>query len=211
MYHVATERNGAHASPTSRASAAVSATLGVASQTLHNWVKAEARGLLKGTAARPVSPEQMEISRLRAELGRVFADLQIWRDLNGDGDVGFGELRSIADYEVKSISLTYTPFTQPATNPGTILTEIGSYRLNDGTVRAVGDALLERQTLTGGMFTPVDETPTSQGLPNFRGYRAMRNLRAAMSQHSGLEGAIGGLLAGTPQQVLDGLDPILYR
>ena len=51
--------------------AAVSATLGVASQTLHNWVKAEARGLLKGTAARPVSPEQMEISRLRAELGRV--------------------------------------------------------------------------------------------------------------------------------------------
>ena len=51
--------------------AAVSATLGVAGQTLHNWVKAEARGLLKGTAARPVSPEQMEISRLRAELGRV--------------------------------------------------------------------------------------------------------------------------------------------
>ena len=51
--------------------AAVSATLGVASQTLHNWVKNEARGLLKGTAARPVSPEQMEISRLRAELGRV--------------------------------------------------------------------------------------------------------------------------------------------
>ncbi len=51
--------------------AAVSATLGVASQTLHNWVKAEAGGLLKGTAARPVSPEQMEISRLRAELGRV--------------------------------------------------------------------------------------------------------------------------------------------
>jgi transposase len=34
-------------------------------------VKAEAGGLLKGTAARPVSPEQMEISRLRAELGRV--------------------------------------------------------------------------------------------------------------------------------------------
>jgi len=51
--------------------AAVSQVLEVASQTLHNWVKAEAGGLLKGTAARPVSPEQMEISRLRAELGRV--------------------------------------------------------------------------------------------------------------------------------------------
>ena len=51
--------------------AAVSATLGVSDQTLHNWVKADSRGLLKGTAARPVSPEQMEISRLRAELSRV--------------------------------------------------------------------------------------------------------------------------------------------
>jgi len=51
--------------------AVVSATLGVASQTLHNWVRAEASGLLKGTAAKPVSPEQMEISRLRAELART--------------------------------------------------------------------------------------------------------------------------------------------
>lgn len=49
--------------------AAVSATLGVSDQTLHNWVKADSRGLLKGTAARPVSPEQMEISRLRALSG----------------------------------------------------------------------------------------------------------------------------------------------
>ena len=51
--------------------AAVSAILGVASQTLHNWVQAESRGELKGTAAKPVSAEQMEISRLRAELARV--------------------------------------------------------------------------------------------------------------------------------------------
>jgi transposase len=51
--------------------AAVSQVLGVTAQTLHNWVKAEAGGLLKGTTAKPVSPEQMEISRLRAELARV--------------------------------------------------------------------------------------------------------------------------------------------
>ena len=50
---------------------AVSQVLGVAAQTLHNWLKADAGGLLKGTAAKPVSPEQMEISRLRAELART--------------------------------------------------------------------------------------------------------------------------------------------
>ncbi len=51
--------------------AVVSATLGVWSQTLRNWVQADARGRLKATAAKPVSPEQKEISRPRAELTRV--------------------------------------------------------------------------------------------------------------------------------------------
>ena len=50
---------------------AVSQVLGVAGQTLHNWVKAEARGRLAGKSAKPVSPEQMEISRLRSELART--------------------------------------------------------------------------------------------------------------------------------------------
>jgi transposase len=45
--------------------------LGIAEQTLHNWVKAEREGHLQGAGTKPVSPEQMEIARLRAELARV--------------------------------------------------------------------------------------------------------------------------------------------
>jgi transposase len=51
--------------------AAVSATLGVAQPTLHNWVKAEGEGKLGGAVAKPVSPEQMELARLRAEVARL--------------------------------------------------------------------------------------------------------------------------------------------
>jgi len=51
--------------------AAVGRTLGVVDQTLHNWVKARREGKLKGVDAKPVSAEQMEIARLRAELARV--------------------------------------------------------------------------------------------------------------------------------------------
>jgi transposase len=51
--------------------AAVSRTLGIADQTLHNWVKAQAQGRLAGLPDKPVSAEQMELSRLRAELARV--------------------------------------------------------------------------------------------------------------------------------------------
>ena len=51
--------------------AAVARTLGVADQTLHNWLKADEKGTLASGAIKPVSAEQMEISRLRAELARV--------------------------------------------------------------------------------------------------------------------------------------------
>ena len=51
--------------------AAVGRTLGVVDQTLFNWVKAQRQGTLNGAEGKAVSAEQMEISRLRAELARV--------------------------------------------------------------------------------------------------------------------------------------------
>jgi transposase len=46
---------------------AVGKELGVSDQTLRNWVKAADAGKLNGAGAKPVTPEQMELSRLRAE------------------------------------------------------------------------------------------------------------------------------------------------
>jgi len=52
--------------------AAAERTLGVVDQTLFNWVKAQRRGQLKGAEGKAkVSVEQMEFSRLGAELARV--------------------------------------------------------------------------------------------------------------------------------------------
>jgi transposase len=52
--------------------AAAARTLGVVDQTLFNWVKAQRQGRLQGADNKTnVSAEQMEISRLRAELARV--------------------------------------------------------------------------------------------------------------------------------------------
>jgi len=51
--------------------AAVARTLGVADQTLFNWVKAHRQGKLAGAQRKAVSAEQMEISRLRAENARL--------------------------------------------------------------------------------------------------------------------------------------------
>ncbi len=45
--------------------------LGLVEQTLRNWVKASAAGKLTAAGAKPVTPEQMELSRLRAENARL--------------------------------------------------------------------------------------------------------------------------------------------
>lgn len=45
--------------------------LGIPNQTLDSWVRQASQGKLTGAGAKPVSAEQMELTRLRAELARV--------------------------------------------------------------------------------------------------------------------------------------------
>lgn len=51
--------------------------LGLGDQTLRNWVKAAAAGRLAGAGGKAVTPEEMELSRLRAENLRLKRELEI--------------------------------------------------------------------------------------------------------------------------------------
>ena len=65
-------------------------SLGVSEQTLSNWVKAHRKGTLKGATSKPlVTAEQMEISRLRAELARVTME----RDILGKATAYFAKVQ----------------------------------------------------------------------------------------------------------------------
>ena len=62
--------------------------MGVVEQTLGNWIKLHRAGALKGANGKPqVSAEQMEISRLRAELARV----RMERDILGKATAFFAK------------------------------------------------------------------------------------------------------------------------
>jgi transposase len=50
---------------------AVAKILGMPKQTLASWIKQSKEGQLTGAGSKVVSPEQMELTRLRAELARV--------------------------------------------------------------------------------------------------------------------------------------------
>jgi transposase len=68
--------------------AAAARSLGVVEQTLGNWIKLHRAGRLKGTVGqRQVTAEQMEISRLRAELARVTME----RDILGKATAYFAK------------------------------------------------------------------------------------------------------------------------
>jgi transposase len=68
--------------------AAAARDIGIAEQTLFNWVKAQRQGRLAGiTSSRAPSAEQMEISRLRAELARV----KMERDILGKATAYFAK------------------------------------------------------------------------------------------------------------------------
>ncbi len=51
--------------------------LGLSDQTVRNWVKAAAAGKLNPAGAKTVTPEQMELSRLRAEVVRLKRENEI--------------------------------------------------------------------------------------------------------------------------------------
>jgi transposase len=51
--------------------------LGLSDQTLRNWMKAAAAGNLNGAGSRVVTPEAMELSRLRAEVARLKRENEI--------------------------------------------------------------------------------------------------------------------------------------
>jgi len=68
--------------------AAAARSVGVVEQTLFNWVKAKREGRLNGAnSSQAVSAEQMEISRLRAELARV----KMERDILGKATAYFAK------------------------------------------------------------------------------------------------------------------------
>lgn len=56
---------------------AVARELGLVEQTLRNWVKSAAAGKLNGAGAKVVTPEEMELSRLRAENIRLKRENEI--------------------------------------------------------------------------------------------------------------------------------------
>jgi hypothetical protein len=67
---------------------------------------------------------------------------KVWQDRNGDGRVDDGELRSLTDAGVASISLTRTAVNRTWTIGDNLTVNTGSFTRTDGSIGALGDVAL---------------------------------------------------------------------
>ena len=109
----------------------------------------------------------------------IWSHLKVWRDLDGDGYSLAGELYSLDELGIKSLSTGYTTVSNPD-GKGNTEAWVGSYEKTDGTTLKMSDYLFQRDPA----YTIAEEwLPVSAdiaALPNLKGYGNVYDLHQAM-------------------------------
>lgn len=117
-----------------------------------------------------------------------FAELQIWRDLNQDGESGSNELFSLSDVGVLSISLQgQSVFVE---NTGSFITDTSTFQTTDGQTREVSDVWF-RFNQYDTRFDDVESLdPAIALLPSLTGGGSIAPLQNAMAENSSLRSLV---------------------
>jgi Ca2+-binding RTX toxin-like protein len=142
----------------------------------------------------------------------AFADLKVWRDLNGDGISQGGELQSLASLGIASLNLTTTQdFVEQGEN---ILTDFGSYTRVDNTTADIVDVWFGFDAQRTQYRGEVDIDPATDGLPKLLGYGETKDLVVSMSEDPQLLAMVSDfkdLTAADASTLEDRAEAILLR
>ena len=121
----------------------------------------------------------------------IYTLLRIWQDADGDGIASAGELRRLIDLGIVSIGLSYsnTGVTDSANN---IQVRTGTFTLADGSSRAVGEYLLNRNPVHSVDSSPIEISDDVALLPNVQGAGNVGSLHKAIMQDK--SGSLRGLV-----------------
>ena len=121
----------------------------------------------------------------------IYTLLRIWQDSDGDGIASAGELRRLVDLGIVSIGLSYnnTGVTDGANN---IQVRTGTFTLVDGSSRAVGEYLLNRNPVHSVDSSPIEISDDVALLPNVQGAGNVGSLHKAIMQDK--SGSLRGLV-----------------
>ncbi|WP_298025304.1 calcium-binding protein, partial [uncultured Campylobacter sp.] len=118
-----------------------------------------------------------------------FKDLKIWQDANSNGISDEGELKSLDELGIASLSLNHNEVNEDL-GGGNTLSLKGSYIKKDGTAHSMGDLNFNVDTINSKF---KDETPLSSedmARANIKGFGLLRDLRSAAALNKELAAAL---------------------
>lgn len=108
------------------------------------------------------------------------SELRIWKDANGDGQTDAGELFTLGEVGIQSISVNYTN-SSFIDAQGNAHRQVGSYTTLDGQTRAATDVWFQTDP-TYSLPTDWVEVPEDiAALPDAQGYGKVRDRTQAMA------------------------------
>ncbi|RKP46511.1 hypothetical protein D7S89_18010, partial [Trinickia fusca] len=110
----------------------------------------------------------------------AFSKLRVWVDANGDGKSEAGELKTLSELGITSISLAYTGESVTDANGNRHLA-ISSFTTADGKTHTMEDVWLNVDTARTINTTQVPVTGTIAALPDIAGFGNVSSLHAAMA------------------------------
>ncbi|MBD2195080.1 MULTISPECIES: RHS repeat-associated core domain-containing protein [Calothrix] len=113
-----------------------------------------------------------------------FANLRVWKDVNTDGFTDFGELKSVTDWNIQSISLNYQAVN--LINAGNRISSISTYTRTNGISQQIVDVWFALDQ--GDTFYNLDYQLKEEALflPTLRGYGELPDLYISLSKDSTL-------------------------
>ncbi len=110
----------------------------------------------------------------------AFGELLVWQDVNQDGESDEGELLTLAEAGIESLSLTTT--TVAAEINGNYITQRSSFTTDTGDVRDVDDVWFQFNQRDTQYDREQDLDPSIAALPNLSGTGRATDLRTSMSR-----------------------------
>lgn len=117
-----------------------------------------------------------------------FSTLKLWQDADYDGKTDPGELKTLAEMNVASISLTSTP--SGATQNNNTIAATGTFTFTDGRTGAVADVRLAANQLDTIQLTRPPIPADVAALPYLSGYGILRDLHAGMASNATLKSLV---------------------
>ncbi|MEQ1672336.1 MAG: hypothetical protein ABL893_15900, partial [Hyphomicrobium sp.] len=114
-----------------------------------------------------------------------FAQLKIWRDLDGDGVTDAGELQTLTVAGIKEISVASTTLTNQFIRGNTIRAD-ATFTRTDNTTGRIADVGLEVNETDSKYLGNSTVSAPALALPELKGYGTVTGLRIAMTNKTAL-------------------------